>query len=117
MSMTDSIKSAGTIVVTALIFVFVAMWSLAVWKNLGKAPVYLADGKTVEVDEFLRAKDIFVLVLPLLTTTVGYWLGSLVSAATGSLWPPPATRSGRCPAPARCPGIRCCVGHHRLVTS
>lgn len=72
----DNVKSAGTIVVTAVIFVFVAMWSVAVWKNLGKPPQYLADGKTVKVDEFARAKDIFVLVLPLLTTAVGYWLGS-----------------------------------------
>lgn len=72
----DSIKSAGTIVVTILIFVFVAMWSVAVWQNLGSPPKYLPDGKTVKIDEFARAKDIFVLVLPLLTTAVGYWLGS-----------------------------------------
>ncbi len=76
MNLTEKIKSAGTIVVTALIFIFVAMWSVAVWRTLGKAPVYFADGKTVKVDEFLRAKDIFVLVLPLLTTAIGYWLGS-----------------------------------------
>ena len=30
----------------------------------------------MDYDEFQRAKDIFVLVLPLLTTAVGYWLGS-----------------------------------------
>jgi hypothetical protein len=76
MSLTDRIKSAGTIVVTILIFVFVAGWAFAVWQRLGTPPVYLKDGTTVSVDEFARAKDLFVLVFPLLTTAAGYWLGS-----------------------------------------
>lgn len=76
MDAVDKIKSSGTIVVSALIFIFVGAWSVAVWMRLGKPPTYLADGKTVKVDEFIRAKDLFVLVFPLLTSAAGYWLGS-----------------------------------------
>lgn len=76
MGVTDKVKSSGTIIVTVAIFVFVGAWSLAVWSRLGTPPTYLADGKTVKVDEFSRAKDLLVLVFPLLTTAVGYWLGS-----------------------------------------
>jgi hypothetical protein len=74
--MTESIKAAGTIIVTALVVLFVILWGLAVWQTLGKPPQYLPDGKTIQMDEFARAKDILILILPLLTTAVGYWLGS-----------------------------------------
>lgn len=75
MNLGDKIKSIGTIVVTAGVFILVVIWMVAVWKNLGAAPVYNEDG-TVKLDEFARAKDILVLVFPLLTTAVGFWLGS-----------------------------------------
>lgn len=42
--------------------------------NLGKAPIYNSDG-TVKLDQYARAKDIFALVLPFLTTVAGFWLG------------------------------------------
>jgi hypothetical protein len=71
----DAIKSAGTIVVTLLIFIIVGGWMVAVFLSIGEAPTYRSDG-SVEVDEYARAKDILVLVLPLLTAVVGYWLGS-----------------------------------------
>lgn len=76
MDAVDKLKSAGTVVVSVLTFAFVLAWSVAVWARLGEPPTYLKDGKTVSVDEFVRAKDLFVLVLPLLTSVVGYWLGS-----------------------------------------
>lgn len=72
----DDIKNAGTVIVTVLIFIFVGMWSIALWQNLGKAPVPAHKGLSLGMDEYARAKDIFILVLPLLTTAVGYWFGS-----------------------------------------
>ena len=72
----DTIKSWGTIIVTALVAIIVIGWILlAVLPNLGRAPVYNSTG-TLAIDEYSRAKDILVLILPLLTTAVGYWLGS-----------------------------------------
>lgn len=75
MALTEQIKSAGTIVVTALVFILVLVWMVAVWQNLGSVPEHNDDG-TLKIDKYARAKDIFVLVLPLLTTAVGFWLGS-----------------------------------------
>jgi len=43
--------------------------------SVGRVPVYSKDG-TVQLDQFARAKDIFVLLLPLMTTAAGFWLGS-----------------------------------------
>jgi hypothetical protein len=78
-STTDKIKNTGTIAVTVLVFILVIVWMVAVFKNLGKAPHYRSG--TLSYDEFTRAKDVLVLVLPLLTTAVGYWLGSQGTAA------------------------------------
>lgn len=78
-TLTERVKSTGTIAVTVLVFILVIVWMVAVWRNLGKAPHYRKD--TLSYDEFTRAKDVLVLVLPLLTTAVGYWLGSQGTAA------------------------------------
>ena len=43
--------------------------------NLGKVPIYNSDS-TVKLDQYARAKDIFALVLPFLTTVAGFWPGS-----------------------------------------
>ena len=75
MDLGDSIKSWGTIIVTSVVLIFVGAWMFAVWTRLGQAPSYDSKGSLV-VDEYSRAKDILVLVFPLLTTAVGYWLGS-----------------------------------------
>lgn len=75
MSLPDRVKSAGTVIVTVLIFAVVVFWIVVVAARLGTPPVVDENG-AVRYDEFVRAKDIFVLVLPLLTTAVGYWLGN-----------------------------------------
>lgn len=74
-SFSDRVKSAGTVIISVLVFLIVLFWLVILSQRLGKAPVYGENGE-VQVDEFARAKDIFVLVLPLLTTAVGFWLGN-----------------------------------------
>lgn len=76
MTVPEQIKSAGTIIVTVLIFILVGFWSILLAQRLGQAPTFAPDGKTISIDEFARAKEIFVIVFPLLTTAAGFWLGS-----------------------------------------
>jgi hypothetical protein len=63
------------VVITAGLFVFVAWWLVVVSRHLGDAPSVNANGDVV-LDEFQRTKDILLVVLPLLTTALGYWFGS-----------------------------------------
>jgi hypothetical protein len=63
------------VVITAGLFVFVAWWLIVVARHLGDAPVVDQNGDVV-LDEFQRTKDILLVVLPLLTTALGYWFGS-----------------------------------------
>jgi hypothetical protein len=60
--------------VTAAILVVAAWWLVQVSNRLGTAPRTDAEGKIV-VDEYQRAKDILLVVLPLVTTAIGYWFG------------------------------------------
>jgi hypothetical protein len=73
-------KSTGAAIASIIILVFVVAWSAVVLAKLDTAPTVGTDGKTVLYDTFGRAKDIFVLVLPLLTTAAGFWLGSVGTA-------------------------------------
>ena len=75
LSTADAVKSAGSIIVTILLFIVVGFWMWFVAKNLGKTPTYNADG-SVKLDEYSRAKDVLVIFIPLLTTAVGFWFGS-----------------------------------------
>lgn len=67
--------SMGTVIVSAALFVIVLVWLVIVAMNLGRVPIYHSDG-TAKLDQYARAKDIFALVLPFLTTVAGFWLGS-----------------------------------------
>jgi hypothetical protein len=69
-------RSKGAIVVSVLVLIVVFGWLVLVAMNIGSAPVMGSDGKTVLFDKFTRTKDIFTAILPLLTTAVGFWLGS-----------------------------------------
>lgn len=73
-----SIDLLGTVirfVVTLAILAAAAWWLTEVAANLGTAPTRDAQGNTI-VDKYQRAKDILLVVLPLVTTAVGYWFGS-----------------------------------------
>jgi hypothetical protein len=63
----ETVHSVGTVIVSAALFVIVLVWLVIVAMNLGKVPIYNSDG-TVKLDQYARAKDIFALVLPFLTT-------------------------------------------------
>lgn len=61
---------------TGLIFVMTLWWFYEVAHRLDTAPTTDAEGHVI-LDEYGRAKDILLVVLPLLTTVVGYWFGAL----------------------------------------
>lgn len=63
------------LIITVLMLLVVGFWLLIVAQRLGTAPVTSTDG-TIVYDEFGRAKDILIAVLPLLTLALGYWFGA-----------------------------------------
>jgi hypothetical protein len=60
--------------ITLILLVVTGLWLLAVYGELGSPVTKQTDGTTL--DEFQRAKDILLVVLPLLTSSLGYWFGS-----------------------------------------
>ncbi len=72
--MTEKLKGWGAIVVSVLTFGVLAWWLVVVATHIGDSPV-VVDG-AVALDTFQRSKDILLVVLPLATTAVGYWLGN-----------------------------------------
>ena len=60
-------------VVTAGIAVW---WLIEVSYRIGEAPMKDGAGN-ITVDTYQRAKDVLVLVLPLFSAAIGYWLGSV----------------------------------------
>lgn len=59
-----------------LILLGLSIWWLAeVASRLGTAPTKDTKGNII-VDQYQRAKDILLVVLPLVTTALGYWFGS-----------------------------------------
>lgn len=60
---------------TLLLFAVVVWWLAIVAGRLGDGPVTDAKGNVV-LDEFARTKDVLLVVLPLLTTALGYWFGA-----------------------------------------
>jgi hypothetical protein len=78
----DALKqNKGAILVSIVVLAIVGGWLAIVWQHVDVPPTMSADGKTVIYDQYTRTKDIFTLILPLLTTAVGYWLGSQGTAA------------------------------------
>jgi hypothetical protein len=73
-SLWDNLKDIGAVVVTIVFALLVAWWLLEVARRLGTRPI--VENGAVTLDEFQRAKDILVLVLPLLTAAAGYWFGN-----------------------------------------
>jgi hypothetical protein len=61
--------------VTLIVVILAAWWLVQVALRLGTAPVKDQGGNIV-LDEYQRAKDILLVVLPLVTTTFGYWFGA-----------------------------------------
>ena len=72
-SATTSLWIRGS--VTAFVLLLALGWFFVVAKRLGTPPVVNEDGAVV-LDEFQRAKDILLVILPLVTTAFGYWFGA-----------------------------------------
>lgn len=62
-------------ILTLIVVALSAWWLLEVSRRLGTAPTLDSEGN-ITVDEFQRAKDILLVVLPLTTITLGYWFGA-----------------------------------------
>ncbi|MGG5259303.1 hypothetical protein [Phycicoccus avicenniae] len=60
---------------TLLLLGLAVWWLTLVAREMSTAPTVGKDGKVL-LDEFQRAKDILLVVLPLLTTALGYWFGA-----------------------------------------
>ncbi len=73
--MSDRIKSAGAIVVSAVTALVAVWWLYEVAMRLGVPPTKDPEGNIV-MDEFQRAKDILIIVLPLFSASIAYWVGS-----------------------------------------
>ena len=63
------------LVITVLMLLVVVWWLSIVASKLSSQPTLSTDGKVI-FDEFQRAKDILIAVLPLLTLALGYWFGA-----------------------------------------
>jgi len=72
---TSTLMIWGAMLLTCALLALLVGWLVVVGLSVGRVPVYSKDG-TVQLDQFARAKDIFVLLLPLMTTAAGFWLGS-----------------------------------------
>jgi hypothetical protein len=69
----DGTKVRGFI--TAAVLLITVWWLWEVSRRIGTEPVK-DDAGNVTVDEYQRAKDILLVVLPLVTTAFGFWFGS-----------------------------------------
>lgn len=60
---------------SGLLLLLTVWWLYVVANHLSVAPQTNESGEVV-LDTFQRAKDILLVVLPLLTTALGYWFGA-----------------------------------------
>jgi hypothetical protein len=73
--MTEKIKSLGAALVTLVTAALTIWWLYEVASRLGVAPTK-DDAGNIVLDEFQRAKDILIVVLPLFSAALAYWVGS-----------------------------------------
>lgn len=71
----DNFKGLGAGFCTVAVFIILGVWIVIVARTVGTAPTLDSTGKVV-FDEFGNAKDILLAILPLATTSLGYWYGS-----------------------------------------
>lgn len=70
----EKVKGVGAIVITLLTGAVTIWWLALVAQRLGVRPV--VENGSVVLDEFQRTKDILLVVLPLFSAAVAYWVGS-----------------------------------------
>jgi hypothetical protein len=69
----EQFKAVGALIVTILTAGIVIWWLILVATRIGVKPV--VENGNVVLDEWNRAKDILLVVLPLFTATLAYWVG------------------------------------------
>jgi hypothetical protein len=62
-------------VLTLVLLAIAVWWLVEVATMMGRAPTIDSSGH-VMVDRFQRAKDVLLVILPLLTSALGYWFGA-----------------------------------------
>ena len=70
----ERFKAVGALIVTVLTAAIVIWWLVLVATRIGVKPV--VENGSVVLDEWTKAKDILLVVLPLFTATLAYWLGA-----------------------------------------
>jgi hypothetical protein len=70
----DKVKAIGAIVATILTATILIWWLLLVAQRLDMKPV--VESGAVVLDEWSRAKDILLVILPLFSASLAYWVGS-----------------------------------------
>jgi hypothetical protein len=71
----ERLKAVGAIVATILTAAIVIWWLVLVEQRIDVKPEVDASGNVV-LDEFARAKDILLVVLPLFSAALAFWVGS-----------------------------------------
>jgi hypothetical protein len=71
----DIIKSVGAGIATVVTAGLAIWWLAVVWSRLGMEPKVNQSGAVV-LDEYARAKDILLVVMPLFTASLAYWTGA-----------------------------------------
>ena len=79
-SSSDSIKAIGAVIVTIVTAGVTIWWLALVAQRLGVKPEVNAAGAVV-LDQFQRAKDLLLVVLPLFSAASAYWVGNSGSTA------------------------------------
>ena len=72
--MAIQVRHVGAIIISGFTGLLTVWWLYLVQRRLGQAPI-IQNGNVI-LDEFQRAKDILIVVLPLFSASVAYWLGS-----------------------------------------
>lgn len=73
------LKPLGAIGVTLFTGIILVWWLVLVRDKIGAVPQLDSEGNVI-LDEWQRAKDILLVVVPLFTAAMGYWIGSKESA-------------------------------------
>jgi hypothetical protein len=71
----EKVKSVGAIVATVFTALILIWWLGIVAQRIGTKPVVDTEGNIV-LDEWARAKDILLVVLPLFSAALAFWVGS-----------------------------------------
>jgi hypothetical protein len=69
-----TVMTVGAAIITLLTFALAAWWLVVVRSLLDKPPQI--ENGVIVLDQFQRAKDILLVVFPLFSAAVAYWIGS-----------------------------------------